>query len=120
MARPKPRKTKGKRKPRFIRSGGIRLKRLGRKWRKPRGIDSKMRIEIFGKPKRPKAGYGTDKELRRIHPSGYEEVLVSNLLDVERLDPSSQAARISAKVGLLKREAIVQRAKELGVKVLNR
>ena len=109
-----------RRKPSFIRSQGIHFGRLGKKWRKPRGIDSKMRAEIKGKPKKPKAGYGTDGRMRSVHPSGYREVMVFRAADLESIDPSTQAARISGKVGLQKRERILSRAKELRIKVLNR
>ncbi len=113
-------KIKGrKRKPKFIRAGGVRKKRLGEKWRKPRGTDSKMRVSMLGKPKRPKAGYGTRQSVRGIHPSGYEEVKVSNRADLDALNPSRQVARIAAGVGLKKREQIVEKAGELGIKVLN-
>lgn len=113
-------KIKGRRrKPKFIRAGGARKKSLGEKWRKPRGTDSKMRVSIFGKPKRPKAGYGTHRAVRGIHPSGYVEVRVTNPDDLDQIDPSRQAARIASGVGLKKREEILQRAGELGIKVLN-
>jgi len=109
-----------RRKPKFIRSQGIHFGRLGEKWRKPRGIDSKMRAEIKGKPKRPKAGYGTDGRIRSVHPSGYREVMVYREADLGSIDPGTQAARISGKVGLQKKERILSRAKELKIKVLNR
>jgi large subunit ribosomal protein L32e len=109
-----------RRKPKFIRSGGNHLKRLGRKWRKPKGIDSKMRRAIQGKPLRPKAGYGGDGRTKGIHPSGYAEVMIHNESELEGLDPKTQAARIASKVGLLKRENILSKADELGIKVLNR
>lgn len=120
MNQSSPKKPKRKRKPRFVRKGGNHMKRLGEKWRKPRGIDSKMRASIFGKPKRPKVGYGNDRRVRSIHPSGYREILVSNPNDLEPLNSSTQAARISRNVGLLKREKILVRANELGIKILNR
>ena len=109
-----------RRKPKFIRSGGQRLKRLGRNWRRSKGIDSKMRRAIYGKTLRPKAGYGGDSRFRGIHPSGYSEVLVHNESELDGLDSRSQAIRIASKVGLLKRERILSKAAELGVKVLNR
>ncbi len=109
-----------RRKPKFVRSGGIHMKRLGRKWRKPRGIDSKMRASIQGKPKSPRAGYGSDRRIRSIHPSGYREVIVHNPAELDSLDSATEAARISGAVGLLKREKILARADELRIKILNR
>jgi large subunit ribosomal protein L32e len=117
---PGPSPKKKRRKPKFIRSQGIHFGRLGRKWRKPRGIDSKMRYEIRGKPKRPKAGYGSNNLTRAVHPSGYREVLVHREGDLDSLDAKTQAARISSSVGLKKRERILSRAKELRIKIINR
>ena len=119
MTSSSPIKPKKRRKPKFIRSQGIHFGRLGKKWRKPRGIDSKMRYEIRGKPKSPKAGYGGKVLTRSVHPSGYREVLVYREKDLDSLDAGTQAARISGTVGLLKRERILSRAKELRIKVLN-
>jgi len=111
---------KSKRKPRFVRNRGIYMRRLGVKWRKSRGIGSRMRLLIGGKTRRPKGGYGSDRRARSIHPSGFREVIVSNLKELESVDPSNQAARISGKVGLMKRERILTRADELRIRVLNR
>ena len=115
-----PRRAKGRKKPRFVRNKGIHMKRLGKKWRRPRGIDSKMRMAIRGKPRSPKAGYGTDGKIRSLHPSGHFEVIVHNVMDLEGLDSATQAARIGGRVGLMKRESIITRARELGIKILNR
>ncbi len=120
MTRQGPRRPVKKKKPKFMRTKAVRLRRVGERWRRPRGVDSKMRLEVLGKPMSPKAGYGGDRRTRGMHPSGYLEVLVHNEGDVESLDPSTQAARISSKVGLLKREKILARADELRIRVLNR
>ncbi len=94
-------------------------KRVGEKWRRPKGKDSKMRLGIKGKPARVKVGYRNPKEIRGLHPSGLREVLVSRPEELEGLDPSSQAVRISATVGGRKRARILARARELGLRVLN-
>ncbi len=111
---------KGKKKPKFVRCKGQHMNRLGDKWRKPRGIDSKMRGSVFGKQKMPKVGYGGDSSYRGLHPSGYEEVTVHRPKDLNDMDPSVQAARVSGKVGLQKKERILAKADELGIKILNR
>ncbi|WP_297536052.1 50S ribosomal protein L32e, partial [Thermococcus sp.] len=85
----------------------------------PKGIDSKMRLKKKGKPRSPSIGWSSPKAVRGLHPSGYEEVLVHNLKELEKLDPTRQVARIAGTVGARKRELIIARAKELGIKVLN-
>ncbi|MGC8948728.1 MAG: eL32 family ribosomal protein, partial [Thermoprotei archaeon] len=40
-------------------------------WRRPKGQDNKIRLEIKGYPPRVKIGYRNMKKIRGIHPSGY-------------------------------------------------
>jgi large subunit ribosomal protein L32e len=105
--------------PEFKRRGYGSIKRLKGKWRKPRGKQSKQRLHMKGKPKVVRIGYGAPKELRFKHPSGYYEVLVKSLKDLEKIDKTKQAVRIASCVGKKKREEIIKRAKELGIVVLN-
>ncbi|MDI6655354.1 MAG: 50S ribosomal protein L32e [Candidatus Hydrothermarchaeota archaeon] len=102
----------------FKRAEYFRYKKLGEKWRKPRGKHHKMRKYIGGKLPSPATGYATKAELRYLHPSGYREVLVHNLKDLESVDREKQAVRISGKVGKRKREIILKEAEKLKLKVL--
>ena len=107
------------RKPKFRRQEWFRYKKLGTKWRKARGKTSKTRRYEGRKPAMPTVGYRTPRKTRGLHPSGYQDVLISNPKELEGLDPENQAARISSTIGDRKRELILARAKELGVKILN-
>ncbi len=89
-------------------------------WRKPRGIDSKQRKHVKAKGAHPRIGYSAPSEKRGLHPSGYEEVYVRNLVDLLKIDPEKQAARLSSTLGRKKKEIILAKADELGIKVLNR
>ncbi len=106
-------------KKEFKRQGSSRHKRVGDSWRKPRGVDSKMRKEKSGKPPLVKIGYRKPKSERGIHPSGYHEVLVHNPQEAEEVDPETQAIRIASTVGERKREEILEVAVEQNIKVLN-
>ena len=64
-------------------------------------------------------GYRQPKVLRGLHPSGLREVLVRNPRELEKVDPSREAARLSSTLGRRKREQILALAKEKGIKVLN-
>jgi len=108
-----------KRMPKFRRQEWFRFRRLGEKWRRPRGKDSKMRMGRSGKPAMPSVGYKSPKLTRGLHPSGLAEVMVSSLRDIEGVNSSRQAVRITSSVGRRKREQILARAKELGIRVLN-
>ena len=107
------------RRPEFVRQESWRYKRVKPSWRKPKGIDSKMRLRVKGWPKIVKIGYRGPAAVRGLHPSGYRDVLVYNVSDLEHLNPETEAARIAHTVGAKKRMEILAKAKELGIKVLN-
>jgi len=86
------------------------------KWRKPHGIDLDKGLQHGF---RPKIGYGNKAELKHLHPSGYREVAVCNMNDLEKIDSKTHAARISRTIGKRKRNEIVKKANEKGVWVLN-
>ena len=108
-----------RKKPKFLAQGAKFLKRIKERWRRPRGLHSKMRKRKKGKPKMPSVGYRAPKTLRGLHPSGFKEVLVRNLKDLEKIDPKKEAARISSKVGKRLKTKILEKAKQLKIKVLN-
>ncbi|AMM54418.1 MULTISPECIES: 50S ribosomal protein L32e [Thermococcaceae] len=110
-----------RKKPKFLRQEWWRYPKFKNdpKWRRPKGIDSKMRLKLKGKPRSPSIGWSSPRLVRGLHPSGYEEVLVHNVKELEKLDPKRQAARIAHTVGRKKRIEILKRAEELGIKVLN-
>lgn len=108
-----------RKKPDFVRPGSKMYKRVKESWRRPRGLHNKVRRKFKGRPQMPSISWGAPKDLKGKHPSGYEEVLVRNLKDLEKIDPKKQAARIARTVGKKKRMQILEKAKELGIKVLN-
>lgn len=108
-----------KHKPMFRRQEWFRFVRLGEKWRRPRGKDSKMRLGMKGKPAMPSIGYRSPKQARGIHPCGLKEVRIENVGELEKVDAGKQAIRIASRVGRREREKILARASELGIKVLN-
>jgi len=107
-------------RPRFRRQEWFRYKKLGEKWRKPKGIHSKMRRHLGYRPPVVSVGYRGPEKVRGLHPSGFEEVLVHNSDQLEGLNPGTQAIRIGSTVGYRKRLEIESKADELGIRVLNR
>jgi len=106
-------------KPKFRRQESWRYKRVSEIWRKPDGVDSKMRKKVKGWPKSVEIGYRGPKAARGLHPSGYAEVLVRTVDDVNKVDPKTHAIRIAHTVGMKKRAEISIRAGERGVRILN-
>ncbi len=116
----KIREVASKKRPRFIRMNSWYIKRLGDSWRSPRrSLDNKIRLQRKGFPALVKVGYRGPRAVRGLHPSGFEEVIVHNVEELEALDPKRQAARIASTVGRRKRVEIIKRAEELGIRVLN-
>jgi len=104
-------------KPDFNRHDSHKKKRLGTNWRKPRGLHNKLRTAIAAKGKLVRPGFGSPKSVRGFHPSGYRELMVSNVQDLEKAE--GFAVRISGSVGMKKRLEIQAKAKELNLKILN-
>lgn len=106
-------------RPRFRQQESWRYKRIKECWRKPFGIDSKMRKRKKGWPKSVEVGYRGPKATRGLHPSGYAEVFVRTVDDVDKVDAKMQAIRIDHAVGAKKRVEILERARKKGAFVLN-
>jgi large subunit ribosomal protein L32e len=84
------------------------------KWRRPRGEDVQRNQEDGA---RPGIGYGSRKEIRFLHPSGYKEVLVKNQKELVGLKDC--IVRIAATIGKRKRKLIIAEAKKAGLKIAN-
>ena len=86
------------------------------KWRKPRSIDLDRGLQHGY---RPKIGYANKTEIKGIHPSGYIELRVENVNDLEKVKVKINAIRIGATVGKKKRNEIIKIANQKGIWVLN-
>lgn len=108
-----------KKRPSFVRQESWRYDRLKENWRRPKGIDNKMRQRRKGWPPTVNVGYRGPKAARGLHPSGYMEVLVHNLEEVMKVNPENQAIRIAGTVGKKLRMMIIAEAKKRNIKILN-
>ncbi|MEN3048103.1 MAG: 50S ribosomal protein L32e [Candidatus Caldarchaeales archaeon] len=108
-----------KERPEFPRQESWRYGRLETGWRRPRGKDSKMRLQVRGWPPLVKVGYRSPRRYRGLHPSGFVEVLVHNVGELEGLDPKVHAVRIAGGVGRRKAMEILEAAEARGLRVLN-
>ncbi|MHA1959718.1 MAG: 50S ribosomal protein L32e [Candidatus Thorarchaeota archaeon] len=110
---------KKRRQPSFRHEQAHRWTRVSDSWRKVRGIDSATREKKKGRATMVSAGYRKPRAVRGIHPSRYVEILVHRPEDLEGLDPELHAIRIGGTVGLRKRQAIMQVADSMFLRVLN-
>jgi len=110
-----------KRTKHFMRHQSDRFMRVAATWRKPKGIDNRVRRRFKSTLAMPSIGYGSNKKTRFLIPSGHKSFLVSNVRDIELLlmHNKTHAAEIAHNVSSRKRVEIVARAKQLGVKVTN-
>ncbi|KAJ1335304.1 large subunit ribosomal protein L32e [Microdochium nivale] len=110
-----------KRTSTFNRHQSDRFDRLSSKWRKPKGIDSRVRRRFRSNQVMPSIGFGSNKKTRHMAPSGHKAFLVSNTKEVELLLMHNRtfAAEIAHNVSSRKRVEILAKAKQLGVKVTN-
>ena len=107
------------RKPIFIRQDNPKRMKLNYKWRKPKGIHSKIRHHFKGRRKMPSPGYKSPAEVKGLHDSGLKIVNVFSIDDIAKINKNGGGAVISKKIGQRKKIEILRKAKELNVKILN-
>jgi large subunit ribosomal protein L32e len=106
-------------RPAFVRQESWRYVRIHPEWRKPKGVDSKIRRQDKGWPALVRVGYRGPVDSRGLHPSGHYELMVYKPSDLDAAVPGRDVARIGGTVGAKKRAAILERATELGIRVVN-
>jgi large subunit ribosomal protein L32e len=106
--------------PKFLRPnyGRSSRSRIGRSWRRQRGIDNKKRLKIKYMGASPSIGYGQPSLLRGLHPIGLPEALVQSPSELAGL--KGVAVRIASGVGTKKRQEIIRLAQAAGLRVLNK
>ena len=101
----------------FLRQQWFKHPRLGKKWRRPRGKQSKLRKGYKGHWSKPSVGFSKDRKLRGL-VKGYITVAVESLTDVENIQ-KGYAIIIAGCVGKKKALAIEKKANEKGIKIIN-
>jgi large subunit ribosomal protein L32e len=114
----KIRKEKKDKKPTFTRSDSHKKVRIGTKWRRPRGYQSKVRLEKRGYVRKPKVGWGSPKEAYGLSREGLKPVYISNPEEIKDIS-DKEGILISGGVGKRKRVAILTKAIEAKITILN-
>eukprot|EP00117_Sycon_ciliatum_P036211 scpid108535/ scgid27295/ 60S ribosomal protein L32-A len=98
-----------------------RFKRVKKSWRKPTGIDGRIRRRYRGLPKMPKIGRGSNKRTKHLLPNGLKKFVIQNEQDLDLLlmNNRTYCAEISQRISRKNRAAIVEKAKAMNVAVTN-
>ena len=91
-------------------------------WRRPKGIDGRVRRKFKGAIKMPNQGYGTNKRDRHVLPNGFRKFVVHNVADLELLMMHNRTfcAEVGHSVSARKRKDIVERAAQLNIAMTNK
>ena len=106
-------------KPDFIRQDANKKKRLERRWRKPKGLHSKIRLNLRGRAKGVSQGYRSPKKVRGLYNTTLRQSRIISIKDLEKLDPKENCIIISSSLGNKKRIDILKKAKERGFVISN-
>lgn len=106
-----------KTKRKFVRHESVHFKSLGSAWRRPRGIHNKLRLCKGGQGLTPKIGYGSGKVKGLIN--GFVPVLIHTLKELTTFDTKKNVGIIASSLGMKKKIAIVKKAQELHIQLLN-
>lgn len=105
-------------KPNFVRQEYNKKKSLKKKWHKPKGIHSKLRLNKAGHIKKPSPGFGSPKKVCYLTPEGFKPYLIKNLSDLDIVNTGGVII-LSSTLGIKKKIQILEKIKELKLKVSN-
>lgn len=111
--------TMAKKRPRFVRQDLHKKKRLAAVWRKPKGIDSKLRKHMHGHGHLPVTGYRGPALVRGMHKSGLIPLLIHTVSQLETVNPKTHGVIIASTVGARKAIDIITKAQSRNVRILN-
>ncbi|MEM3126906.1 MAG: 50S ribosomal protein L32e [Candidatus Woesearchaeota archaeon] len=108
-----------RRTPNFLRQDAHKRKKISQKWRKPKGMHSKMRRRLKGYRRSVEVGFKSPIFVKGLDKEGLLPVRIFSVKDLEKLDTKKNSIIIGRSVGNKKRISIVEEAKRKGIKILN-
>ncbi|MFA6461604.1 MAG: eL32 family ribosomal protein [Candidatus Woesearchaeota archaeon] len=106
-------------KPKFVVRESKIYARMKSKWKFPYGTSSAIRQGKRGEPVLVSIGFGSPREVRGLHSSGLEKVVVSNKEQLLAVNTKTQGAVIASSVGNRNRIELLKLAVEKKIRVLN-
>ncbi len=111
--------TTKKKKPAFTRQDSHKKPSLhSTSWRRPRGLQSKMRLQFKGYKPVVKSGYSNKRTVRHTTADGKILVLVTRAEQLKQLT-KQHAIILSATLGAGKKLAIMDAAEKMGITISN-
>ena len=109
------RKEMKERKPHFIRQDDHRRMRIQNqdKWRKPKGVHSKIRHAFKGRRKMPSPGYKSPVAVKGLHHSGMKMVHVATEKELGKINKVSEGIIVSGNLGMRRKLEILKRQRSL-------
>ncbi len=107
-------------KPTFSAQDSHKLKRIKPRWRKPKGLQSKMRLRHTSYHSHISHGWRSPIDVRGQSPQGLFPIIVHKATDIAVLNNKTQAVIIASSVSSKNKIMIYEKAKEHGILVLNR
>ncbi len=105
-------------KPNFRGQDSHKRKRISKSWKKPKGLQSKIRHGFKGKQRKVNVGYRSPKEVRGLDRNGLSEVMVYSLKDLEKVGEGGVAI-LASDIGINKRITLLRKAKDEHVGISN-
>ena len=106
-------------KPDFIRQDNPKRRKLNDKWRKPKGIHSKIRHHFKGRRKMPSPGYKSPAAVKGLHATGLKMITIFSPGEVIKINKDNEGIIIAKGVGTRKRLEILKKSREMEIIVLN-
>lgn len=98
-------------KPVFVRQDHHKKPKISEvKWRRPKGLQSKMRLCKRGYRRTVEIGWGSPGEVRGLNRSGLQDILVHSRSDLEGLDPKKNSLILGSGVGMRGKMQIIEDA----------
>lgn len=107
------------RKPSFkVQKSNDPKKRFPGRWKRPKGLHSKIREQRRGRPLGVEPGYGSPKLVKGATSEGLFPIFVRNIADLDKVK-EGMGAVVSATVGMKKKAGIIKAAVENKLKLIN-
>src|SRR3989344_2325819 len=107
------------RKPIFTAQDSHKRAEIPKKWKKPKGIQSKMRLRKKGYRRGVSKGWRSPKSVRGLHKLGLIQKLAFNKNDIESINPEKEGVVIAKAVGGKKRLELLELCTKKNIRVLN-